>query len=192
LSNEQFQDADHKTLAQILSGGGSIFDLLNDTKIVITANGINKTLAQAIIDGDLSGGGGGGGGIHAFKVNGVYNKQTLPLNGLDGTFRFEDNATITNVVLIREIAGTTGTTQIDIQIKPPAGAYATIFTTRPAVTAAAGTDANIGYDETKPNHTTPVFTTYPFPVVAKSLMRMNLTAAETGDPNTFIVLVMYQ
>lgn len=190
MANEQFQDADHKTLAQILGGGGSIFDLLNDTKIVITASGINKTLAQAIIDGDLSGGGGGG-AIHSFKANGVYNKQTLPANGVDAPFRFEEAASITNVVLIREIAGTSGTTQIDIQIKPPAGAYATIFTTMPAVTAAAGVDANIGFGETKANHTAPVFTTYPFPVAAKSLMRMNLTSAEAGDPNTFIVLVFY-
>lgn len=36
--------------------------LIQDRAVYITADGINKTLKQAIIDGDLSGGGGGGGG----------------------------------------------------------------------------------------------------------------------------------
>ena len=55
----KLQDADHKTLAELISAGGSASGLLNDTKIYLTGLSLNKQLSQAIIDGDLSGGGGG-------------------------------------------------------------------------------------------------------------------------------------
>ena len=53
----KLQDADHKTLAELISAGGSASGLLNDTKIYLTGLSLNKQLSQAIIDGDLSGGG---------------------------------------------------------------------------------------------------------------------------------------
>jgi tripartite-type tricarboxylate transporter receptor subunit TctC len=54
----KLQDADHKSLAELISAGGSASGLLNDTKIYVTGLSLNKQLSQAIIDGDLSGGGG--------------------------------------------------------------------------------------------------------------------------------------
>ena len=54
----RLQNEDHKTLAQITGAGGSASQLLNDTKVYVTANSINKQLSQAIIDGDIGGGGG--------------------------------------------------------------------------------------------------------------------------------------
>lgn len=56
------QNEDFKTEAQITGAGGTASQLLNDTKIYVTANAINKTLDDAIIDGDIGGGGGGGSG----------------------------------------------------------------------------------------------------------------------------------
>lgn len=55
----KLQHEDHKSLAELTGAGGSASQLLNDTKIYVTALGLNKQLSQAIIDGDLSGGGGG-------------------------------------------------------------------------------------------------------------------------------------
>lgn len=56
----KLQNEDFKTETELVSAGGSKDQLLNDTKIYVTGNGINKTLDDAIADGDLGGGGGGG------------------------------------------------------------------------------------------------------------------------------------
>lgn len=49
----RIQNEDIKTSAEIVSGGGTASQLPNDDKIYVTANGINKTLKQAIIDQDI-------------------------------------------------------------------------------------------------------------------------------------------
>lgn len=53
----KLQNEDFKTEAELTGAGGAKSQLLNDTKVYITANSINKTLDDAIIDGDLGGGG---------------------------------------------------------------------------------------------------------------------------------------
>lgn len=53
------QNEDFKTEAQITGAGGTASQLLNDTKIWVTGNSINKTLDDAIVDGDIGGGGSG-------------------------------------------------------------------------------------------------------------------------------------
>ena len=45
-----------KTDTQIVAGGGLISDLINDNQIYVSANSLNKTLKNAIIDGDIGGG----------------------------------------------------------------------------------------------------------------------------------------
>lgn len=47
------QNEDFKTEAQITGAGGTASQLLNDTKIWVTGNSINKTLDDAIVDGDI-------------------------------------------------------------------------------------------------------------------------------------------
>ena len=54
----KLQNEDFKTEAELTGAGGAKSQLLNDTKIYVTANSINKTLDDAIIDGDIGGGGG--------------------------------------------------------------------------------------------------------------------------------------
>lgn len=54
----KIQKQDIKTEAELISGGATAADLPNDTQIYITANGINKTLDQAISDGDITPSGG--------------------------------------------------------------------------------------------------------------------------------------
>lgn len=54
----KLQDADFKTEAQLISAGATASSLLNDTKIYVTANGINKKLSSAITAGDIGGGSG--------------------------------------------------------------------------------------------------------------------------------------
>lgn len=49
----RLQDADFKTEAELVAAGSSAAQLLNDSKVYITANGLNKKLNSAIIDGDI-------------------------------------------------------------------------------------------------------------------------------------------
>lgn len=56
----KLQNEDFKSKAELQAAGGNENQLLNDTKIYVTSNGINKTLDQAILDGDIGGGGVGG------------------------------------------------------------------------------------------------------------------------------------
>lgn len=56
----RLQNEDFKTLAEITAKGGTAANLLNDTKIYVTANGINNDLNTAITN-ELIGGGGSSG-----------------------------------------------------------------------------------------------------------------------------------
>lgn len=54
----KIQNEDIKSASELTGAGGSASQLPNDTKIYVTASSLNKTLYQAITDGNLSGGGG--------------------------------------------------------------------------------------------------------------------------------------
>lgn len=54
----RLQNEDFKTKAELIAAGGASSQLLNDTKVYVTGNGINDTLDQAILSGQLGGGGG--------------------------------------------------------------------------------------------------------------------------------------
>jgi hypothetical protein len=56
----RIQNEDVKSESELISAGGTKDQLINDTKIYVTADSINKTLDDAISDGDIGGGGGGG------------------------------------------------------------------------------------------------------------------------------------
>jgi len=57
----KIQKQDVKTVAELTGAGATAADLINDTQIYVTADGINKQLFDAIEDGDIGGGGGGSG-----------------------------------------------------------------------------------------------------------------------------------
>lgn len=72
----KLQNQDFKTQAQLESAGASKADLLNDSKIYVTSNGINKRLDEAILDGDIGGAGGGVGGVDIFFVQDFEKAET--------------------------------------------------------------------------------------------------------------------
>lgn len=53
----KIQGADVKTEAELVTAGATKTSLIRDTQIYVTGNSINKTLDDAIIDGDIGGGG---------------------------------------------------------------------------------------------------------------------------------------
>ena len=56
----KIQNSDVKSEAELITAGATKAQLINDTKIYVTGNSINKRLDQAIIDGDIGEGGGSG------------------------------------------------------------------------------------------------------------------------------------
>lgn len=165
--------------------------LANDDLILIedSADSFNKKKLKA--SNLPSGGGGGGTREHCFKLNGPFNTITLPANGVDTLYRFDKNSEIKDVIFIRETAGSGGSTSINIQVKPPAGVWTTIFTTQPVIQAAAGSEIGVKKGEVVPNTTAPVLSSDPYVVPAGTLMRMNLTSAETGTPNSLSAVVIF-
>ncbi len=59
----KLQNEDFKSVADLIAAGSDQSHLLNDTKIYITANGLNQQLSTAISAGLIGGSSGGGGGI---------------------------------------------------------------------------------------------------------------------------------
>jgi hypothetical protein len=57
----KIQNSDVKSQAELVAAGATAAQLINDTKIYITANSLNKRLDEAIIAGDIGGGAGVGG-----------------------------------------------------------------------------------------------------------------------------------
>lgn len=66
----KIQNEDIKSSAELAAAGATDASLPNDTKIYVTASGLNKTLKEAIEDNDLSGGGG-------FSVQSINSNVTL-------------------------------------------------------------------------------------------------------------------
>lgn len=56
----KIQGADVKTEAELITAGATAASLIRDTQIYVSSGSLNKTLDDAITDGDLGGGGGGG------------------------------------------------------------------------------------------------------------------------------------
>jgi len=54
----KIQDADVKSLAELTAAGGGAAQLINDSKIYVTASGLNTQLSTAISTGLIGGGGG--------------------------------------------------------------------------------------------------------------------------------------
>lgn len=129
---------------------------------------------------------------HVFKINGYFSGYTMPAATQDNLYRFDGAMKITNATLNRAVAGSSGTTEVDIKVKAPGGAWTSIFTTKPAIAAAAGDDASVRVGEVVANTTAPVLTSSPLNVADGTLMRMDLTGAELGSPDTLSCMITFE
>lgn len=87
--------------------------------------------------------------IAKFNLNGNVS-SFVGVPGADGIFVVPWNAYITDAIIIGgRTAGTSGTTEMDVQLSvAPNGAWATIFSTIPALAPAAATFASCGVNDT--------------------------------------------
>jgi len=77
---------------------------------------------------------------HNWELNGVYSTLTFPLLNIDAIFLAPYDITIESVWIYNGDAGTSGTTEYDLKVKSPGGAYATILSTTGKITSAAAAD----------------------------------------------------
>lgn len=187
----KLQNEDFKTEAEIILAGGSSSQLMNDTKIYVTANGLNKTLSQAIIDNNL-GGGGASKKVFDMKLNGAYGGAAA-YNGVDGLWIAPNALQITNIFIYQDTPGSGGTTTLDLKVKPfLSGSFTSVFLTTPKVNNAAGSHVWCGVGDAVGGFTAPVLTSLPFAVAAKSALRMDLLGAQSGAAAGVGLIIVYE
>lgn len=94
--------------------------------------------------------------IHrTWQINGNYGKSTGADNSIDGGIPIEEDMEIVGFYMNSAVAGSGGVTEIDIRQRVASGTSgASIFLTRPSISAAAGNDAKLqtGYDPNEVLH----------------------------------------
>lgn len=78
-----------------------------------------------------------------FMANGRYSVTAFPENAVDREWIVPFNCEIVMIRAFSKTAGVSGSTEVDIEKKQPGGAWATIFSTRPAIPFGAGDDGEI-------------------------------------------------
>lgn len=73
------------------------------------------------------------------RVNGFYHATNTQTNVVRTTCNF--NLTITGVRLLIDVAGASGTTEVDVKYKRAAGSWTSVLSTKPTVAFGAGNDA---------------------------------------------------
>jgi hypothetical protein len=141
-------------------------------------------------------GGGGSGGQKTFvmKINGQYNDSVfVPSNSVDGFWIAPNNIQITNVFIYAETIGSSGTTALDLKVKPfLSGAFTSIFLTTPKVASTASANSWCGEGDSVTGCTAPVLSSSPFAVAAKSALRLDLVTAMAGNPKDCGLIVVYE
>jgi hypothetical protein len=117
--------------------------LILDRAIYLKANDLNKTLDQAIVDGDFSGGGGGGGLIEVFNFPVILGSSAQSLTGL-AYFRAPSSLNLKNAFLqVWEMNSiSSGLLEIDIKkgITPDDSTMVSIFSTLPQIDFSLASD----------------------------------------------------
>jgi len=94
LGAGQIQNENVKSLSELTAAGGSASQLINDTKIYVTANGINSQLSSAITTGQI--GGSSGGKNYLSNYNGNTGNGDFETNTTTGWSLF--NTTLTSLI----------------------------------------------------------------------------------------------
>lgn len=132
----------------------------------------------------------------SWYLNGTYGVLTTPVTDIDGAFAAYENLTIIGIMMFLETAGTSGTTTFDIKKRATSGAgAASIFTTPPSLTAAAGDHSYLFWDFTNSVAiSNPAGATQPVLVSASvpkgSLLSCDLLSANVGANSAGIVLLL--
>jgi hypothetical protein len=125
-------------------------------------------------------------------ANGRYNiMSSYPQLGVDGLIIFEYDVEIINLYIWNGIAGSSGTTEIDIKWKPQSsGAYQTMFSTTPKITSTAANYSICGVGDTITGFTAPVLLKTEFD--AKDVLRMDILGCMSGNVEGCGIIIHYR
>lgn len=113
-------------------------------------------------------------------INGNYSFVSLPFNSVDGFTFFKFDALIVDAFMFVQFAGGGGTTELDIKrATTPGGAFTSIFSTTPKITAAAGNNAWTYVGGVLAGATAPVISTTM--VNANDALRCDIITTQTGS-----------
>lgn len=143
-------------------------------------------------------------GKKEFPLNGPYSGAALPQTGVDGLQVFEFKSQILDVWMYNLVAGTSGTTELDVLVaSAPGGTFSSIFTTTPKISWQAGNNvwvgvpnaSLVGQQYTPPAYSAPANTTPPVlnaavtnSIAAWSAIRADLKQAQAGGQNCGIII----
>lgn len=114
------------------------------------------------------------------RVNGNAAKLATPYIGfIKTTFNF--NLTITGVRILTDIAGTSGSTEIDLKFKRASNPYTSIFSTLPLISYSAGNDAVSTNAVLNPSYVN---------LETGDILRLDITGVQNSGKN-FIVRIDY-
>jgi len=156
--------------------------LIVDKAVSVTANGINKTLYQAIVDGNLSGGGGSGGGsTEIFNNTITIGSDATTITGV-AYFKAPKDLTLGDVKLqiFTKNGVTSGSLSIDIEKNstPDSVGMTSIFSVQPTINFATASD----YAEDTGTKSTSV-------VTAGQWLRLDISSIPAGFRGTISVMV---
>ena len=128
-----------------------------------------------------------------WKLNGPYQSKTAGFV-VDGAWIAPHDCTIYYFSMANLGNGSAGTTEIDILKHTASGAGVTIFTTRPAITSAAGNNAfmakrysdTVVIDENPTGTTLPVFTS--LNLDRGDMLTCQIVSVQTGGSNFSVTL----
>jgi hypothetical protein len=126
-----------------------------------------------------------------FFLNGKYGTATVPMTAIDGLYVFPFDAEIFNVYMFNIVAGSGGTTELDIKrLTDSGGSPTSIFSTTPKIASTAGARAYVGVGESGAGLTAPVLSGgAPFDVNAGDAVYVDLIQKQTGDPENCGVIL---
>jgi hypothetical protein len=128
---------------------------------------------------------------HAFKINGPMGPFSGK-NGVDGPFVFEHDATIIDVIIYRNEAGSGGNFQVDIkQSTFPSGAWTSILSTQPVISSSAAAFTTCGVGDSVSGCTAPVISGGFTFVSNKTRLRMDVISTESGIARTGGIIIKY-
>lgn len=154
---------------------------------VVQASGLVDGRSTAAVAGKIA-----AQGTHQWQLNGNY-ANVGAATEIDGYLFFPVNATITAIWIYNAVAGTGGTTEIDIlKASAPAGAFSTILTTTGKITSAAAAGVwtdNGSIVAAQTGVTKPVMSSAN--VSAGDALRFDTISTMTGSPRDCGVVIQY-
>lgn len=127
-----------------------------------------------------------------FMINGRYAdfQGLYPIDAVDGMAFFEFDAEIFNVWVYNTLPGSSGTTELDLKIKPKAsGVFTSIFSTTPKIGPTAPADTFFEIGDVATGITAPVLNGgTPYNVNRGDAIRLDLISAMTEAEHCGVVI----